>query len=59
MPNQENADGSEQKRLREAKLQRLTELIRRDEYEVDEKLLADAILQHLGLKPAGRRNRRL
>ena len=44
----------DQMTLREAKLRRLTELIRNDEYEVDADLLADAILKHLGLKPARR-----
>ena len=57
MSNREQPDCSEKQRLREAKLQRLMELIRKDEYAVDENLLADAILRHLGLQPQKRHRR--
>ena len=58
MSNKERSDGPEQRRLRELKIQRLRELIRKDEYVVDADLLADAILKHLGMHPRSNRRRR-
>ena len=44
-----NKKCQQDKKEREIKIKRLTELIEKNEYVIDPELLADAILKHLGM----------